>query len=324
MTRPGASQRIAVTGANGFIGQALVDRLRADGTHVVALTRREVEIPGARVSPVGDLEEADGLEEALRGVDCVIHLAARVHVRSETPGTDVDALYQAANVDASLRLAQAALAARVRRFVFVSTVKVLGENSGQVPFGRASLARPEDAYAQSKWNAEQVLKRLATETELELAVVRPPLVYGPGVGANFQRLMRLVARGVPLPLGAVHNRRSMIALENLVDLLARCASHPRAAGQTFLASDGPAVSTPDLIRVIAAAMGRSPRLVPVPEPLLRLMGRVTGRQTEIERLCGSLQVDDRQTRELLEWAPPLPFEAGVEAAVAAFVRGEHN
>ena len=311
---------IAVSGATGFIGRALAARLLATSHGVVALTRQPANLPGAEVYPLGDLERADGLEDALHGVDSVVHLAARAHVLKEAPGADVGTLYRAANVDATCRLARAAVACGVRRFVFVSSIKVLGERTLHAPFTAASPVNPADAYAQSKWEAEQALQQVAAETGLDVIVVRPPLVYGPGVGANFQRLMALVRRGLPLPLGAIRNQRSMVALDNLVDLLLRCLKAPTVINEPVLVSDGYDLSTPALVRLIAAAMGRPARLLPVPETALRLAGRLTGRSAEIDRLCSSLRVDTRRTRELLEWCAPLSVEEGVRRAVADYMK----
>lgn len=321
MDRQGAHapQSIAVTGATGFIGSPLVRRLLDDGHRVTALTRRAVDLGDARVCIVGDLERAGDLEQAFAGVDVVVHLAARAHVLVEEQGADAQALYHAANVQATERVARAAVATGVQRLVFLSSIKVLGEESGGAPVTDSDTPAPSDDYARSKWEAEQLLWQLAEGSELEVVVVRPPLVYGPGVTANFRRLMALVQRGLPLPLGAVRNRRSMVALDNLLDLLVRCLDAPEAAGKTLLVSDGRDVSTPELIGMIAQAMGRSPRLLPVPERLLRLAGALTGKGDEVARLCGSLQVDDSETRRLLGWEPPVSMDEGVRRAVAAFV-----
>jgi nucleoside-diphosphate-sugar epimerase len=233
--------------------------------------------------------------------------------------------YRRVNVQDTLSLARQAAAVGVKRFIFLSSVKVNGESTDglSTPFGSrngGAGAAPEDAYGLSKWEAEQGLWRIAYQTGMEIVVVRPPLVYGPGVKGNFARLLDLVRSGVPLPLAAVNNRRSFIGLDNLVDLLIRCVDHPKAAGQTLLVSDGQDLSTPELLRMIANAMGRPERLFSMPVPLLRLAGRVFGRVNEVDRLVGSLQVDSSVTRERLGWTPPVSVEEGV----GRMVMGAHK
>jgi nucleoside-diphosphate-sugar epimerase len=209
----------------------------------------------------------------------------------------------------------------VRRLVYLSSIKVNGEQTALgAPFLFSDAPAAEDPYGVSKWEAEQTLWEVAAKTGLEVVVVRPPLVYGPGVKGNFLRLLRWVARGVPLPLGAVQNQRSLVGLDNLVDLLIRCVDHPAAAGQTFLVSDGQDLSTPELIRQLSCAMDKSLRLIPVPVPLLRLLGSMTGKGGEVDRLVGSLQIDSLFTWETLDWTPPVSVEAGMQAMVDDFLR----
>jgi nucleoside-diphosphate-sugar epimerase len=291
---------IAVTGATGFIGSALVAELAERQFNVHQVPRSSVEVAGAQ---------------------CVIHCAARAHImRDEAlePLTE----YRRVNVQGTINLARQAAVAGVKRFVFLSSGKVNGESTDGLPrpFGARNDGvddepRPEDAYGLSKWEAEQGLWEIASQTGMEVVVVRPPLVYGPGVKGNFAGLLDLVRSGVPLPLAAVNNRRSFIGLDNLVDLLIRCVDYPKAAGQTLLVSDGHDFSTPELMRMIANAMGRPSRLFPVPVPLLRLAGRALGRQSEVDRLVGSLQVDSSATRELLGWTPPVGVEEGIRRMV---------
>lgn len=225
------------------------------------------------------------------------------------------ALYRATNTDATLNLARQAAHAGVRRFVFISTIKVNGEGRNE-PYREADEAAPEDAYAISKWEAEQGLWRIARETGLEVVVLRPPLVYGPGVKANFRALLRLVARGWPLPLGAIDNRRSLLYLGNFVDAIARCLEHPDAAGQTFLIDDGAALSTPELVRSIAAAMHRPARLLAVPPGLLSFGGALLGRRAAVARLTGSLWLDAALIRTRLGWCPPYTLAQGLAATCA--------
>ncbi len=228
--------------------------------------------------------------------------------------TASDALqaYRVVNVAGTRNLAEQAAALGVKRLVYLSSIKVNGERTeGESRFARNDEPLPEDPYGISKWEAEQALWDVSARTGLEVVVVRPPLVYGPGVKGNFWRLLRLVASGVPLPLGAVCNRRSLVGLDNLVDLLTRCVDHPAAAGQTFLVSDNHDLSTPALICRLARALGKSPRLLPVPPSMLRLAGSITGKAAEVERLIGSLQVDITHTREVLNWIPPMSVDEGL-------------
>jgi len=311
-------QTVLVTGANGFVGRALVARLANDPRFGVrATTRRGIPDGLQHIGPVHalDLEQQVDFREALLDVSCVIHTAARVHVGSDRGHSDL-ARFRRINVEGTRHLAEQAAVVGVRRFVFVSSVKVNGEFTRPgMPFRASDTPRPECAYGVSKWEAEQVLARVAKETGLEVVIVRPPLAYGPGVKANLLRLMQLVHKGWPLPLARVDNRRSLVALDNLIDLLTRCIDHPAAARQTFLVSDGEDLSTPELIRGIAEAMGRPPRLYPVPLPILRGAARMTGRVAEFERLTGSLQLDIQATRVTLGWEPPISVREGLARAL---------
>jgi UDP-glucose 4-epimerase len=249
------------------------------------------------------------------GVDVVVHLAARVHVMDDMDQNPL-ASYRATNLDATPNLARQAADARVKRFVFISSIKVNGEG-GDAAYREIDAPAPADAYAISKWEAEQGLWRIARETGLEVVILRPPLVYGPGVKANFLRLMQLIQKGWPLPLGAIRNRRSLLYLGNLVDAIRLCAEHPAAAGQTFLLDDGEAVSTPDLIRAVAHAMGRTARLPAVPVRVIEFAGVLLGKRAAVARLTGSLWVDSSLIRSQLNWTPPYSMEAGLAATVAS-------
>lgn len=304
---------IAVTGANGFVGGALCRLLRERRVAVRSLTRSTSS--GEAVRAVGDLGPMTAWGDSLAGVDCVVHCAARVHMVNDTEPDPLQA-FRRVNVEGSRSLALAASAAGVRRLVFVSSLKVHGEQTAPGhPFSSHLSPQPQDAYGISKWEAEQTLRAVCSETGMELVVVRPPLVYGPGVRANFLHLMQTVARGWPLPFGAVDNRRSLLALDNLTDLLQVCAVHPDAAGQVFLASDDHDLSTPELIRRIARALHRPARLWPVPVPWLRTAGRLTGRSAQIERLIGSLQVNIGHTKQVLGWTPRLTVDQAMLLAV---------
>lgn len=251
----------------------------------------------------------------LQGVDVVVHAAARVHVMRDTAPDPLRA-FRAVNVDGSLHLARQAAAAGVRRFIFISSIKVNGEMSslGQ-PFTALDVPAAQDHYGVSKAEAEAGLRQLAAETGMEVTIIRPPLVYGPGVKANFLSLMRWVARGIPLPLGAIHdNRRSLVALDNLVDLIVTCIDHPAAANQTFLASDGEDLSTTALLRRLAGAMEVPSRLIPVPVSMLEWGAAIVGKRAMIQRLCSSLQVDVEPTLTRLGWTPPISVDEGLHRA----------
>lgn len=307
MTADGA---ILVTGASGFVGRILCDALAASGRK----PRRAVRAPDPafpEAIAVGDIGSDIGWHAALEGVRDVVHLAARTHVLRET-APDALAEYRRVNVAGTERLARAAAARGVRRLIFLSSVKVNGESTGARPYAEDDAPRPEDPYGISKWEAEQALGRIAAETGLEVAVLRPPLVYGPGVKGNFLRLMNLVSRGVPLPLAAIENRRSLLYAGNLADAIIQALASPRAAGRTYLVDDGEDVSTPHLVRALAHSLGVRPRLVPVPLAALRFAATLAGRRAEFRRLAGSLQVDSSRIRRELGWAPRFSLAQGLE------------
>lgn len=305
-------KRVLVTGAAGFIGRAACRQFAAAGLNVRrALRRPEPAGPSADDVVVGDIDLATSWAAAFDGVSHVLHLANRAH-RVDEDAADPMAEYRRVNVDGTRNLADQAAAAGISRFVYVSSIKVNGESSPlDRPFTPSDEPNASDRYGISKVEAESAVRHVGAETGMETVIVRPPLVYGPGVGANFLRLLRAVDRRYPLPLGRVDNARSMIYLGNLVDLLHRCLEHPAAAGNTFLASDGPPLSTPELIRQVAAALARMPMLLPMPLPLLRAAGRVTGRRAAVDRLLGSLVVDDSATRGTLGWSPPFTAAQGL-------------
>lgn len=311
---------ILVTGATGFVGKAVVQRLLAEDKpqRVAVAVRRDDQPWPAQVLPrvTGDLEAATDWSLALEGVAAVVHCAARVHVMAET-ATDPLAEFRRVNVQGTLNLARQAAATGVRRFVFISSIKVNGEATQLgSPFTADDAPAPLDAYGVSKMEAEQGLREIALQTGMEVVIIRPPLVYGPGVKANFAALMRAVQRGWPLPLGAVHNQRSLVALGNLVDFIVTCISHPQAANQTFLVSDGQDLSTTDLIRGMARAAGVPARLLPVPVWALQAGARLLGKGDAVQRLCGNLQVDISKARSLLGWVPPVSVEEGLRRAAA--------
>lgn len=274
---------------------------------------------GAEAFTISNLSSDTNWTEALSNVEQVVHLAARVHVMNDK-SADPLAEFRRVNVEATAALARQAAGAEVRRFVFLSSIKVNGEftEAGQ-PFTADDAPAPEDPYGVSKHEAEKLLRQIAAETGMEVVIIRPPLVYGPGVKANFESMMRWLARGVPLPLAAVtQNRRSLVALDNLVDLIVTCLQHPAAANQTFLVSDGEDLSTAELLKRLSAAMGQPARLFYLPLALLKLGASVSNKPDIYQRLCGSLQLDIAKTRHLLDWRPPVSVDEGLRRAAECF------
>lgn len=294
---------VLVTGANGFVARALIARLRADGVAVRGTARRLVgPSPPWPVVAIGDMSGATDWRPGLDGVDTVIHCAARVHMLRDD-AADPLAAFRRVNVDATVALARQAVTAGVRRLIFVSSIGVNGAETFDVPFRADDPPAPHSPYAVSKREAEAALRHIEASLGLPVVVVRPPLVYGPDAPGNFATLIRAVDRGLPLPLAAVRNRRSFVAVDNLVDLLAVALAHPAAPGQTWLVSDGDDLSTPDLIRRIARALGRHARLWPIPPALLRRSLTLAGRSDLGQSLCGSLLLDIGATRRGLGWQP---------------------
>jgi nucleoside-diphosphate-sugar epimerase len=320
---PGAG-RILVTGAGGFVGRALCAALRQEQFTAIAALRR---IPGgtglAQEIAVGDLGPDTDWRAALQGVGCVVHLAARTHVLDDR-SSDPLAEYRRINVEVTRKLAQQAARSGVRRFVFLSSVKVNGESTTSRPFNERDDPHPEDAYGISKREAEDMLRAIGGETGMEIVILRPPLVYGPGVKGNFLRLLNAVAKGAPLPLASIDNRRSLVYVGNLVDAIIACIQTPAAAGRTFLVSDGEDLSTPELIRRLATAMNRKPRLLYCPPALLRLAARLCGREAAFRRLSGSLAVNDSLLREVLCWQPRFSVNQGFIATVQWYHRRQNQ
>jgi len=309
-----------VTGATGFVGHFLCERLLADGRQVrgtlLASETAAALVEGVAPVLIEPLGPDTAWGDALAGVETVIHLAARVHIMAD-PLADPLAEFRRVNVEGTAGLAYAASRAGVKRFVFISSIKVNGEESS-TPYSEDSLPKPIDPYGISKWEAEQALRKVAAETGLEVVVVRPTLVYGPGVKANFLNMMKVVQRGIPLPFAAITNQRSLIYIGNLVDALATCANHPAAAGQTYLVSDGEDVATPELIRRTAIPLGVLPRLLPFPPFLMRVAGKLTGREATVNRLLGSLTVNSSKIRGELGWTPPFTMTEGLRVTAEWF------
>ena len=300
---------VLVTGAQSFVGLPLATALVNLGYQVRCAVRGSFQVNESQESlSIGDINGATDWTEALVDVGVVIHLAARVHVMKETA---VDALsaYRKVNVEGTLNLAQQAVQAGVKRFIFISSIKVNGEATALGhAYNEEQAPAPVDAYGISKYEAELALQQLAVETGIEVVIIRPTLIYGPGVKANFRAMMRCLALGIPLPLALIHNQRSLLALDNLIDLIQLCIIHPAAANQTFLASDGVDLSTPELLRSMADALGKPARLIKLPVSLLMLGAKLIGKQAVAQRLCGSLQVDSSKARELLGWQPPVSVQ----------------
>ena len=318
--------RVLVTGANGFIGKSLCLELLRQGYSVRrAIRGRDKRALNVETVSIGHINSTTTWTEALSGVDVIILLAARVHVMKEISTDGGLAEFRKVNVEGTLNLARQAVELDIKRFIFISSIKVNGEEtSSGAPYTAEDKPAPVDAYGVSKREAEDALRQLANETGIEVVIIRPPLIYGPGVKANFHSMMRYLDKSIPLPLGAIQNQRSLVALDNMIDLIITCTHHPAAINQTFLVSDGEDVSTPALLKLMAIALGKKAWLIPLPTVVIKQCACLIGKRAIAIRLCGSLQVDISKTRELLGWAPPVKINDALLKTAKFYKSGLHE
>ena len=322
-------KKILITGASGFIGRSLCKTLSTSGRFFRGAVRSLDSISTdtrANYVSIGDITTKTNWKDVLANIDCIIHCAGRAHVMNETKKNELE-IYKSTNVQGTKLLAQEAAKAGVKRLIFLSSIKVMGESTDNIHvnidskkknnffFTHSDLPNPEDPYSISKFEAEKILWEISSITGLEIVVIRIPLVYGYGVKGNLMSLIKLINFGIPLPFSRINNKRSLIGIDNLVDLLICCCEHPNAKGKTFLASDGNDLSTPDLINYLALFMGQKVRLFPFPIFLLKFLGSVFGKKKEINRLVGSLRLDDNYTKNILNWIPPVSTKEGIRRMV---------
>jgi nucleoside-diphosphate-sugar epimerase len=309
---------IAVTGGSGFIGRHLIPRLLRDGNSVTCVSRQPTTITGSSHIQIADYLDVSTLTRGLSGADVVVHLAARAHVMKDTASSPA-LEFRKANLESTMALAKASASVGIKRFVFVSSIGVNG-NRSTIPFKYSDTPRPTELYAISKCEAEISLKKFSIDTGLPIVVVRPPLVYGPDCPGNFARLLQIIHQCLPLPLASIKNRRSFISIRSLTDFLSLCITHPAAVNETFLVSDDNDVSTPELVRLIAKAMGKNPNLWPFPATMMKLAAQLVGSASIYDRLAGDLQIDIEHTRKVLGWRPVQAVEEGILEMVQAFMK----
>jgi len=309
--------KVLVTGATGFVGRHLCEMLLARGHEVIGTTRSAANVSTGSAFEMRTVDDMRGTVDwapVVEGADCVVHLAARVHVMNDTERDPLSAFRQV-NVAGTEQLLRQCGMQNIRRVVFLSTIKVYGDESVNDPITSSTVPAPDDPYGQSKFEAENLVEKIGAEVGFETVIVRPPLVYGPGVGGNFVRLLKMVESGIPLPLGSIRNSRSLVSIQNLCDLICECLDNSSAAGNRLLVSDNSDVSTPDLIRLIASEMGKSARLLPVSPSIMRLAGKLVGRSAEVSRLTDSLRVNIDDTRQELGWNPLISLAEGIRSTV---------
>jgi len=315
--------KVLVTGGSGFVGMNLCQQLFDTGVHVRSVGRSKFQAPSASSFTIDGIDANTDWGDALGHVDVVVHCAARVHIMDDR-SADPLAEFHEVNTCGTLNLARQAAKVGVKRFIFLSSIKVNGEYTTEQRFVSGDTNIPLDPYGLSKYEAERGLLQLAQETGLEVVIIRPPLVYGPGVKANFLSLLRWVHKGIPLPLGMINNKRSFVALDNLVDLICVCIDHPNAKGQIFLVSDDDDLSTTELLQGMAKALGQPSRLIPVPMFVLNCGARLLGKADIAQRLFSSLQVDISKTKQLLGWSPPITVEQGLKQVAVAYIKGDES
>jgi nucleoside-diphosphate-sugar epimerase len=305
--------QVLVTGASGFIGRALCNRILAEGWFFRGTTRSLSNLENLpknyEIVETGPIGPKTNWEIALEDIDTVVHLAAHVHVMNASDSNQ-NSIYRRVNTEGSQELAKIAVKKKVRKFIYLSSIKVNGEGKKSA-YSESDEPKPSDPYGLSKWEAEKVLQQIVSDSNMELVILRPPLVYGPGVKANFLQLIKIIEKGLPLPLANVKNRRSFIFMGNLIDIIIACIQNPKAAGETFLVSDGKDISTPDLIRQLALALGKSPLLFSAPTPLLKQLSRLVGMPELTNRLLDSLWIDISKIQKRLNWMPPYDLEEGL-------------
>jgi len=314
--------KVLVTGATGFVGRHLCEMLLARGHQVIGTTRRASNSSTNSAFELRRIDDMRGTVDwtsAVKGADCIVHLAARVHVMNDTEKDQLNA-FRKVNVLGTEQLLRQREMQHVRRVIFLSTIKVFGDESVDEPITSCTRPAPADPYGQSKFEAENLVERIGAEVGFETVIVRPPLVYGPGVGGNFVRLLRMVESGVPLPFGSIRNSRSLVSVQNLCDVICECLDNSSASGNRLLVSDNSDVSTPDLVRLIASEMGKSPRLLPVSPTIMRFVGKLIGRSAEVSRLTDSLRVNIDDTRRKLGWSPPTSLAEGIRSTVSWYQR----
>lgn len=309
--------KILVTGGNGFIGKAICENLKKKNCTINITSRKDLvsNFKDLRFYKINEIDENTKWSQALDKVSCLIHCAAKTHVMKKSKKNSLIS-FRRVNVQGTINLAKQAAACGVKRFIFLSSIKVNGERTDKsIKFKYNDIPKPEDSYGVSKWEAEKGLWKISKETGLEVVIIRAPLVYGPAVKGNLRRLIKLIQSGIPLPFSLIKNQRSLVGIDNLVDLIIHCIDHHKASGNIFLVSDGKDLSTPDLVRGIASSIELSARLFPLPLIILKFFGLILGKKLEIDRLIGSLRIDNSYTKETLNWTPPLSVEEGIRRMV---------